>query len=60
MVGFASLNMFAGVSVCAVAAVWDESIPTFPLELEEKAQYFIGHTYKVLFLVHYIVLNGQC
>ena len=27
-------------------AVWDESIPTYPLELE-KAGYHIGHTYKV-------------
>lgn len=29
-----------------MGAMWDESIPTFPLALEE-AGYFIGHTYKV-------------
>ena len=27
--------------------MWDETIPTFPLELEARAGYHIGHTYKV-------------
>ena len=30
--------------------MWDERIPTFPLELESKAGYFVGHTYKVTLL----------
>ena len=36
-----------GLGAILEGARWDESIPTFPLELEAKAGYFIGHTYKV-------------
>ena len=36
-----------GLGAILMGAVWDESIPTFPLALEEQAGYFIGHTYKV-------------
>jgi|TARA_B100000809_G_scaffold265254_1_gene323509 N-sulfoglucosamine sulfohydrolase len=35
-----------GLGAILVGAVWDESIPTYPLELEQ-AGYHIGHTYKV-------------
>ena len=35
-----------GLGAILMGAMWDETIPTFPLELE-KAGYFIGHTYKV-------------
>ena len=35
-----------GLGAILMGAMWDESIPTFPLALEE-AGYFIGHTYKV-------------
>ncbi len=35
-----------GMGAILQGAVWDESIPTYPLELE-KAGYHIGHTYKV-------------
>ena len=35
-----------GLGAILVGAVWDESIPTFPLSLEADG-YFIGHTYKV-------------
>lgn len=35
-----------GLGAILEGAKWDESIPTFPLELE-KHGYFIGHTYKV-------------
>ncbi|MBS04946.1 MAG: sulfatase [Gammaproteobacteria bacterium] len=35
-----------GLGAILMGAVWDESIPTFPLELE-RAGYTIGHTYKV-------------
>jgi len=35
-----------GLGAILQGAVWDESIPTFPLELE-KAGYFIGYQYKV-------------
>ncbi|MEM7100079.1 MAG: sulfatase-like hydrolase/transferase [Pseudomonadota bacterium] len=35
-----------GLGAILMGAVWDESIPTFPLSLE-AAGYFIGHTYKV-------------
>ena len=36
-----------GLGAILVGAVWDESIPTFPLELEAKGGYFIGYSYKV-------------
>ena len=35
-----------GLGAILAGAVWDETIPTFPLELEASG-YFIGHTYKV-------------
>ena len=35
-----------GMGAILQGAVWDESIPTYPLELE-KAGYHIGYTYKV-------------
>lgn len=35
-----------GLGAILVGAVWDEQIPTYPLELE-KAGYHIGYTYKV-------------
>ncbi len=35
-----------GLGAILLGAVWDDSIPTFPLELEKNG-YFIGHTYKV-------------
>lgn len=35
-----------GLGAILVGAVWDENIPSYPLELE-KAGYHIGHTYKV-------------
>jgi len=35
-----------GMGAILAGAVWDESIPTYPLELE-KAGYHIGYTYKV-------------
>ena len=35
-----------GLGAILHGAVWDESIPTYPLELE-KSGYHIGHTYKV-------------
>ncbi len=35
-----------GLGAILVGAVWDESIPTYPLELE-KSGYHIGYTYKV-------------
>ena len=35
-----------GLGAILMGAVWDESIPTFPLALEQSG-YFIGHTYKV-------------
>ena len=36
-----------GLGAILAGARWDQSIPTFPLELERRADYFIGHTYKV-------------
>ena len=36
-----------GLGAILMGAMWDESIPTFPLALESDAGYFIGHTYKV-------------
>ena len=36
-----------GLGAILMGAMWDESIPTFPLALEAEANYFIGHTYKV-------------
>jgi N-sulfoglucosamine sulfohydrolase len=36
-----------GLGAILEGASWDESIPSFPLELEAKAGYHIGHTYKV-------------
>ncbi|MEM9621537.1 MAG: sulfatase [Pseudomonadota bacterium] len=36
-----------GLGAILMGAMWDESIPTFPLLLEQQAGYFIGHTYKV-------------
>jgi len=36
-----------GLGAILMGAVWDETIPTFPLHLESEAGYFIGHTYKV-------------
>jgi N-sulfoglucosamine sulfohydrolase len=35
-----------GLGAILLGAVWDETIPTYPLELE-KAGYHIGYTYKV-------------
>ena len=35
-----------GLGAILMGAMWDESIPTFPLALEANG-YFIGHTYKV-------------
>ena len=35
-----------GLGAILEGARWDETIPSFPLELE-KSGYFIGHTYKV-------------
>ena len=35
-----------GLGAILVGAVWDETIPTFPIELE-KSGYFIGYQYKV-------------
>ena len=35
-----------GLGAILIGAVWDENIPTYPLELE-KAGFHIGHTYKV-------------
>ena len=35
-----------GLGAILQGALWDESIPTYPLELE-KSGYHIGHTYKV-------------
>ena len=36
-----------GLGAILAGAQWDESIPTFPLELESRAGYFIGYTNKV-------------
>jgi N-sulfoglucosamine sulfohydrolase len=36
-----------GLGAILVGAVWDESIPTFPMELESKGDYFVGYQYKV-------------
>ena len=36
-----------GLGAILVGAVWDETIPTFPMELEEKGGYFVGYQYKV-------------
>lgn len=36
-----------GLGAILVGAVWDDSIPTFPLELERRGGYFIGYQYKV-------------
>ncbi len=36
-----------GLGAILMGAVWDETIPTFPLALEAEGRYFIGHTYKV-------------
>ncbi len=36
-----------GLGAILVGAVWDESIPTYPLELEDRAGYFVGYQYKV-------------
>lgn len=36
-----------GLGAILAGAVWDETIPTFPLALEASGGYFIGHTYKV-------------
>jgi len=35
-----------GLGAILIGAVWDESIPSYPLELEKQG-YFIGQTYKV-------------
>ena len=35
-----------GLGAILTGAVWDEAIPTYPLELEKQG-YHIGHTYKV-------------
>ena len=35
-----------GLGAILIGAVWDESIPTFPMELE-KSGYFVGYQYKV-------------
>ena len=36
-----------GLGAILDGARWDEGIPSFPLELEARAGYSIGHTYKV-------------
>ncbi|MYD44351.1 MAG: sulfatase [Gammaproteobacteria bacterium] len=36
-----------GLGAILQGAQWDESIPTFPLELEKRGGYFIGYQYKV-------------
>lgn len=36
-----------GMGAILMGAMWDETIPTFPLALEAEAGYHIGHTYKV-------------
>ena len=36
-----------GLGAILQGAVWDETIPTFPLELEARGDYFIGYQYKV-------------
>ena len=36
-----------GLGAILQGAVWDETIPTFPLELEAKGGYFLGYQYKV-------------
>ena len=36
-----------GLGAILQGAVWDETIPTFPLELEAQAGYFVGYQYKV-------------
>ena len=36
-----------GLGAILQGAHWDESIPTYPLELEAKGGYFIGYQYKV-------------
>ncbi|HJN51211.1 MAG: sulfatase [Pseudomonadales bacterium] len=36
-----------GLGAILVGAVWDETIPTYPMELESKGGYFIGYQYKV-------------
>jgi len=36
-----------GLGAILMGAVWDESIPTYPLELESRGGYFIGYQYKV-------------
>ena len=36
-----------GLGAILDGAVWDESIPSFPLELERRAGYFLGYQYKV-------------
>ena len=36
-----------GLGAILQGARWDESIPTYPLELESRGGYFIGYQYKV-------------
>ncbi len=36
-----------GLGAILMGAVWDETIPSFPLELESRGGYFIGYQYKV-------------
>ncbi|RZV48275.1 MAG: sulfatase [Acidimicrobiales bacterium] len=36
-----------GLGSILMGSEWDDEIPTFPLELEERGGYEIGHTYKV-------------
>ena len=36
-----------GLGAILMGSYWDDEIPTFPLELEERGGYEIGHTYKV-------------
>ena len=36
-----------GLGAILVGAVWDDNIPTFPIELENRGDYFIGYQYKV-------------
>ena len=36
-----------GLGAILVGAVWDDAIPTFPIELENRGDYFIGYQYKV-------------
>ena len=36
-----------GLGSILMGSYWDDDIPTFPLELEDKGGYEIGHTYKV-------------